>query len=91
MNWLLFPVYVEAPSRNPASPFQPFSNDGVSPWNPTVALKSVRVQGRDAGIEAERAARALAQFRLPVIHQVMQVLETKADFVLSLHPACVAR
>src|SRR3954464_13504458 len=28
MNWLLFPAPVGTPSRKPAMPFQPFSNDG---------------------------------------------------------------
>jgi len=36
MNWLLLPECVGVPSRKPAKPFQPFSNDGVPPWNPTL-------------------------------------------------------
>src|SRR6476660_286486 len=37
MNWLLFPEAEAVTSMNPARPFQSFSNDGVSPSNPTVA------------------------------------------------------
>src|SRR3954451_4296900 len=36
MNWLLLADPVGVPRRNPASPFQPFSNDGTPDWNPTV-------------------------------------------------------
>src|SRR5262245_38629876 len=32
----LFPELVGVPRRKPANPFQPFSNDGVPPWNPTL-------------------------------------------------------
>src|SRR4029453_10224921 len=37
MNWLLFPETSGVPSRNDATEFQSFSNDGVSPRNPTAA------------------------------------------------------
>ena len=89
MNWLLFPEPVGVPSRKPARPFQSFSNDGVSPWNPTVGVERVGVQRRHAGIEIERAARAFAQFRLPVVHQVVDEVEAEPDVVRALHPACI--
>ena len=49
----------------------------------------VWIQGRNARIEMERAARALAQLRLPVVHQVVDKVEAEADFVSAFHPACV--
>src|SRR4029453_284443 len=36
MNWLLLPEADGVPRRNAPKAFQSFSNDGVSPWNPTV-------------------------------------------------------
>ena len=87
MNWLLFPESVGVPSRKPARPFQPFSNDGVPPWNPPAASSAAGFSAVTALTEIERAARALAQFRLPVVHQVVDEVEAEPDLVRALHPA----
>ena len=52
-------------------------------------VERVGVQGRHARIEIERAARAFAQFRLPVVHQVVDEVEAEPDVVRALHPACI--
>src|SRR5262249_54969257 len=52
-------------------------------------FESRRVQGRYARIESERAAWALAQLRLPVVHKVVEKVEAKPDLMSALHPARV--
>src|SRR5206468_9109774 len=44
------------------------------------------VQGRDGITETERTAWAITQFRLPVIHEMVQKVEAKPDRVRALHP-----
>ena len=57
---------------------------------PHSGSESLGVQGRNAIIESKRAARAFAQLRLPVVHEVVDKVEAKTDFVSALHPACIA-
>ena len=87
MNWLLFAEPVGVPSRNPARPFQSFSNDGVSPCESDRCAERVGIQRRHARIEIELTARASPQFRLPVVHQVVDEIETEPKIVRALHPA----
>src|SRR5262245_52516365 len=63
-------------------------------WN-LVALVFNRVlgilgiQGRYARIESERAAWALAQLRLPMVHKMVEKIKAKPDLVSALRPACI--
>src|SRR5207245_8213751 len=48
-----------------------------------------RIQRRNRISKSKRAARAGAQFRLPVVHQMVEEVEAKPYLVSALHPACI--
>src|SRR5580704_3715425 len=48
------------------------------------------VQRRNGVTETECAARAITQFRLPVVHQMVHKVEAKPDLVRALDPARIS-
>ena len=84
MNWLLLPDAVGRAEQERRQAVPVVLERRRVAQEPDGGVERLGVQGRHAGIEMERAARAFAQLRLPVVHQVMDEVEAEADVVRAL-------
>ena len=89
MNWLLLPDDVGRAEQERRQAIPVVLERRRVSLEPDGGVERVGVQGRHAGIEIERPARAFTQLRLPVVHQVVDEVEAEPDVVRALRPACI--